>query len=130
MQQQTPYTQPLQPLQPYNQQYTQQNRFLKMIPVTNRVEADSTQVDYSGTPTFFYNQTTGEIYKKQFDIQTGLATFQEFKRIEPSELAETKETTYLDMETYKRDYDALYGKIDGLELTIQKLIKSEGKNAK
>lgn len=123
-----------QPQYGYNQPYPQQNfnqlRQLKMIPVTNRAEANSTQVDYSGIPTFFYNQTTGEIYKKQFDINTGLATFQDFKRVEPSELAETKETTYLDMETYTKNYNALSDKIDGLELSIQKLIKLEGKNAK
>ena len=112
---------------PQQQQFNQFRQQLKMIPVTNRAEADSTQVDYSGTPTFFYNQSTGEIYKKQFDIQTGLATFQEYIKSEPSVHAETKETIYLDMETYKEDYNALMGKLDGL----YSIVKKEGvKNAK
>ena len=107
--------------------YPQQIRQLKMIPVTNRAEANSTPIDYSGTPTFFYNQSTGEIYKKQFDISTGLATFQEFIKSEPSEHTETNETTYLDMETYREDYNALMGKLDGL----YSIVKEKGvKNAK
>ena len=115
---------------PQQQQSFNQFRQLKMIPVTNISEAHSTQVDYTGTPTFFYNQSTGEIYKKKFDISTGLATFQEFVKAEPSVHEISNEITYLDMETYKKDYNALTDKLDGLELTLQKLVKSEGKNAK
>lgn len=118
--------------QQYPYQYGQQQQFnqfrqLKIIPVTNRAEANSTQVDYSGVPTFFYNQTTGEIYKKQFDINTGLATFQDYKRTEPSDEPITKEITYLDMETYQENYNALMSKLDGL----YSIVKDKGvKNAK
>ena len=116
--------------QPYQQQF-QPRVNLKILPVTNRQEANSTQVDYSGVPTFFYNQTTGEIYKKQFDIQTGLATFQEFKRSGEPFIGENDST---DSNLSKEDLNAILSRIDGLEETLKKLIKIEEpkgvKNAK
>lgn len=116
--------------QPYQQQFRPLNN-LKIIPVTNRQEANSTQVDYSGVPTFFYNQTTGEIYKKQFDIQTGLATFQEYVKSDKPILNESEP---ISSNSYKEDINAILSRIDGLEETLKKLIKIEEpkgvKNAK
>ena len=116
--------------QPYQQQF-QPRVNLKILPVTNRQEANSTQVDYSGVPTFFYNQTTGEIYKKQFDIQTGLATFQEYVKSDKPILNENEPSN---SNSYKEELNAIFGKIDGLEETIKKLVKVEEpkgvKNAK
>lgn len=116
--------------QPYQQQFRPLNN-LKIIPVTNRQEANSTQVDYSGVPTFFYNQTTGEIYKKQFDIQTGLATFQEYVKSDKPILNENE---VLGSNTYKEELNAIMSRLDGLEETLKKLIKIEEpkgvKNAK
>lgn len=46
----------------------------KMIPVSTREEATGTPVDLvSGSPTFFYNKSNGEVYLKQFDVQKGTA---------------------------------------------------------
>jgi hypothetical protein len=101
---------------------------LKIIPVTNRQEATSMQVDYSGVPTFFYNQSTGEIYKKQFDVSTGLATFHEFVKSDKPYLEENEP---LNSNSYKEELNAIYGKIDGLEETIRKMFEPKGvKNAK
>ena len=47
--------------QNFAQQQTVQLGF-KTLPVTNREEANATQVDINGTPTFFYNQAKNEIY--------------------------------------------------------------------
>ena len=105
--------------QPYQQQFRPLNNNLKIIPVTNRQEANSTQVDYSGVPTFFYNQTTGEIYKKQFDIQTGLATFQEYVKSDKPILNENEP---ISSNSYKEDINAILSRIDGLEDTLKKLI--------
>lgn len=115
-------------------QYGQPYQFkpnLKIIPVTNRQEANSTQVDYSGVPTFFYNQTTGEIYKKQFDVSTGLATFHEFVKSDKPYLEENEP---LNSNSYKEELNAILSRLDGLELTIEKLVKFQEpkgvKNAK
>ena len=122
MQQNLPYQQPYQ----YGMQ-----RQSRIIPITNRQEANSTQVDYNGVPTFFYNQSTGEIYKKQFDIATGLATFQEYT-LTGSPIS--NENTPIGNITYKDELNAIYGKIDGLEQTIKDLLKIDdvkgAKNAK
>lgn len=121
-QQQLPYGQ-----QPYQQQFRPLNN-LKIIPVTNRQEANSTQVDYSGVPIFFYNQTTGEIYKKQFDISTGLATFHEFVK---SDKPISNENDVLNSNSYKDELNAIMIRIDGLEETIRKMFEPKGvKNAK
>lgn len=115
----------------YGQQQFQPRVNLKILPVTNRQEANSTQVDYSGVPTFFYNQTTGEIYKKQFDIQTGLATFQEYVKSDKPILNENEP---ISSNTYKEDINAILSRIDGLEETLKKLIRTDEpkgvKNAK
>ena len=116
--------------QPYQQQFRPLNN-LKIVPVTNRQEANCTQVDYSGVPTFFYNQSTGEVYKKQFDIQTGLATFQDYVKSDKPILDEKEQ---ISNNLSKEDLNAIMSRLDGLEETLKKLIKIEEpkgvKNAK
>lgn len=126
-------TYPQQNYNPYGQQQPYQQPFrptnnLKIIPVTNKQEANSTQVDYSGVPTFFYNQTTGEIYKKQFDISTGLATFQDYVKSDKPILNENE---VLSSDTYKEELNAIMSRLDGLEETLKKMFEPKGvKNAK
>lgn len=117
--------------QQFNQPYQRPLNNLKIIPVTNRQEANCTQVDYSGIPTFFYNQTTGEIYKKQFDVQTGLATFQDYVKSDKPILDEKEQVSN---NLSKEDLNAIMSRLDGLEETIKKLVKIDEpkgvKNAK
>ena len=120
-------TYPQQQFNQYGQQQPYQFRptnNLKIIPVTNRQEANSTQVDYSGLPTFFYNQTTGEIYKKQFDVSTGLATFQDYVKSDKPILNENEGLG-------GKDINAIMSRLDGLEETLKKMFEPKGvKNAK
>lgn len=44
----------------------------KIIPIANDLEMGSITVEYNGTPTYFHNQSTDDIYVKYFDIKTGL----------------------------------------------------------
>jgi hypothetical protein len=62
-------------------QFSQQIGF-KVIPVANIEEANASQVDLNGNPVFFYNKGKNEIYLKQFNIQTGLADFYTFSKME------------------------------------------------
>ena len=64
------YYNPVPPQQPQIQ--------FKTIPVTNKNEADAFIPDVSGSPLFFFNRGTNEIYMKQLNLQTGLAVFKEF----------------------------------------------------
>ena len=75
------------PLQRMDQQV-----FFRMIPVTNIEEANATQIDIQGTPTFFFNQSANEVYLKKFNINTGKADFVKF--IKANEVVEKKEDNF------------------------------------
>ena len=84
-----------------------QQMFFRMIPVTNIEEANATQVDIQGTPTFFYNQSANEVYLKKLNINTGKADFVKFGKI--NQTVEQKE------DYFKK----LCDKIDGLYSLLQ-----------
>ena len=115
------------------QQYAvQQNQIgFKAIPVTNKEEANATPVDINGTPTFFYNQAKSEIYIKRVNLNTGLAEFLTFGRLEePSSDVNVSSNMF----SYEKDFQALNEKLDTLHSILtqntKKEIKIEAKNAK
>ena len=115
------------------QQYAvQQNQIgFKAIPVTNKEEANATPVDINGTPTFFYNQAKSEIYIKRVNLNTGLAEFLTFGRLEePSSDVNVSGNIF----SYEKDFQALNEKLDTLHSILiqntKKEIKIEAKNAK
>lgn len=121
------------------QNYLQQPQFArpmfyKALPIANEAEMNNYTVDFNGMPTYFHNQATNEIFVRQFDFRTGLTTTQKFVKSEPSSKPklESKEENNIDL--YKKELDAIYGKIDGLQEAIKKLNKSDDikgvKNAK
>lgn len=59
----------------------------KILAVANKEEATGAPVDLvSGTPSFFYNKSNGEIYLKQFDVASGTAIFKVYGEvIQPKE---------------------------------------------
>ena len=81
-----PYLMQQQRLQQYEQQYPQyaqqmpqvQPQGYRTMLVSNIDEANASQVTTDGQPAFYYNKGKGEIYLKQFDINTGGAIFQKF----------------------------------------------------
>ena len=103
----------------------QQQNVLRMLAVTNKEEANATPVEFNGVPTFFYNQSTNEIYKKQFDINSGLAVLQEFKKSEPLPEPISKENEVLSINPYENDFKALNDKIDGLQKTFESYIHAQ-----
>ena len=112
----------------YNQYQQNRQMFYKAIPIANESDMNNITVDFNGTPTYFHNQMTNEIYVRQFDIRTGLTTTQKFVRFEPSNkpIEESKQENSKDV--FKEELDAIYGKINGLE---EKLNDIKGvKNAK
>ena len=108
--------------------------FYKALPIANEAEMNNYTVDFNGMPTYFHNQATNEIYVKQFDIRTGLTTTQKFIKFEPASKPnlESKEENNIDL--YKEELNAIYGKIDGLQEAIKNLNKNNDikgvKNAK
>ena len=92
--------------------------FYKALPIANEAEMNNYTVDFNGTPTYFHNQMTNEIYVRQFDIRTGLTTSQKFVRFETSNkpIEESKEENKKDV--FKEELDTIYGKLNGLEEKI------------
>lgn len=103
------------------QQQTQQG--FKLIPVSNRNEVNSFITDFNGTPVYFHNQATNEIYVKQFDIKTGLAKIQEFKHAE-TDLSHAESESNIN--SYEKDFKAINDRLDGL-YELLKPSEREGK---
>ena len=108
------------PMMTAQQRVMQMESYYKTIPVTNKEEANATQVDINGFPTFFFNQATNEIYMKKINLQTGLADFYVFKR---AEQILPKENT-----SYEKDFKALNDKIDNLKSVVESLIIPKTEN--
>ena len=108
--------------------------FYKALPIANDAEMNNYTVDFNGTPTYFHNQMTNEIYIKQFDMRTGLTTLQKYVKFEQANkpVEEKKEEVSTDL--YKADFEALNGRLNGLEKMIENLNKNDDikgvKNAK
>lgn len=110
-------------------QYPQfsQQPVMKVIPVTNIEEANATQVDIQGTPTFFYNQSKNEVYMKRVNLNTGLADFIKFEAtVQPLNESKTKK----DVITYEKDLKLLNDKIDGLYSLLKPKEEKGTKNGK
>ena len=92
----------------------------KMIPVSTREEATGTPVDLvSGSPTFFYNKSNGEVYLKQFDVQKGTAIFKVYKEaIEPPKSDVSDE---VNINPYEKEFKHINEGIDSLHRLIQDL---------
>lgn len=104
------YYNPVPPQQPQIQ--------FKIIPVTNKNEADAFIPDVSGSPLFFFNRGTNEIYMKQLDLQTGLAVFKEFT--EKSVATPVKPVITIEM---------LNDKIDALKDIVDQLVPPKKEKA-
>ena len=85
----------------------------KTIPVTNRNEADAFIPDVNGSPLFFFNRGSNEIYLKQLDLQTGLAIFKEYVEKQPA----VNPTSTITVETLNEKIDALKDIINQLTPT-------------
>ena len=103
------------------QQQTPQS--FKLIPVSSKNEVNSFITDFNGTPVYFHNQATNEIYIKQFDIKTGLAKIQEFKHSE-SDLSHVENENNIN--PYEKDFKALNERFD----TLFEILKPEEKEGK
>lgn len=109
----------------YNSQfgvpYQQQTQFYRIIPIASKTDTSKVLADFNGTPVYFHNQNTNEIYIKQFDVKTGITTLQEFKRVD-GEIEETN--------LYTKEFEEINKSIADLKDYVEKSIEKAGKNAK
>lgn len=101
-------------LQPYRQ-----NGY-RLIPVANEFEMNNITVDFNGTPTYFHNQNSNEIYVKQFDIKTGLTTTQKYIHSDNAghDLTEVKPESSINL--YEEKFNAINERLDGLKEMLEK----------
>lgn len=107
------------PMMNAQQRLMQMEGALKTYVVTNIEEANATQVDINGTPTFFFNSATNEIYMKKVNLQTGRADFCIFQRVEKPLI---KENVPMGINNHEKDFQALNDKLDGLKSVLEKLV--------
>lgn len=82
------YNQYMNALYPQQQAQTLQTTLpqgYSIFPVSNIEEANATKADLNYNPTFFFNQSKGEIYLKQLDRSTNAATLRIFKEIQTTQ---------------------------------------------
>lgn len=82
------YNQYMNALYPQQQAQTLQTTLpqgYSIFPVSNIEEANATKADLNYNPTFFFNQSRGEIYLKQLDRSTNAATLRIFKEIQTAQ---------------------------------------------
>ena len=92
--------------------YQNQHQVYKLIPISSIEEANSTPVEFNGSPTYFHNQATNEIYIKQFDVKTGLSNLQVFSR------NLTNTTPKNNINTFEKDLDIIKQKLEALEKAL------------
>ena len=103
---------------PYIQNQPLRYSPLKIFPVSNILEANSTPVE-SLDPIFFYNKAENLIYKKQID-GTGAAPIQVYK-FEPLNEPLSDDKKSGNMKTYEKELKAINDRLDGLyELLMPK----------
>ena len=107
-----------------NPYYTQQ---LRVLVINTAEEASRIPADINGSPLFFYNKNTNEIYVKQFYIGTGITTFDKYIKFEGDSKPNNEEKKENDINISEEKYNALNDRINGLYEILQ---KKDIKNAK
>lgn len=82
--------------------YMEQPQGFTTLPVSNIQEATSYRVNIDGTPTYFHNMGTGEIYIKKTNRQTGTADFEIYKKVIE------EQPNGITLETLNQKIDGLY----------------------
>lgn len=92
----------------------------RALPVSSEMEANNITVDFNGMPTYLHNQSTNEIYVKQFDIKTGLTTTQKYVKSDGTEKPTSEIKPEIDISLFNEKIDVLTDRIDGLEQMLEK----------
>ena len=87
----------------FNTLFNTQPQGFTTLPVSNIQEANSFRVSMDGTPTYFHNMATGEIYVKRNNRQTGLCDFETYikgiylteEAINESEVEKTEQDLFI-----------------------------------
>lgn len=85
-----------------------------IFPVSNIEEANATKADLNYNPTFFFNQSKGEIYLKQLDRSTGAAVMRYFREVEPVQEPSSPVKSAEGINDYSRQLNTILEGINGL----------------
>lgn len=102
----------------YGYGYNQPQGFIT-LPVSNIQEANSYRVSIDGTPTYFHNIATGEIYMKKTNRQTGLCDFETYLKATPNKVDS------ITLETLNQKIDVIYTLLNPMEEKKEKEVKND-----
>lgn len=75
-------------------------------PVAARIEAETAQIPFDGSTTYFVDTGSGKIYAKTFDFNTGTAPLVTYVREQP-EAEKPKYATLEDLNAFREELDKL-----------------------
>ena len=75
-------------------------------PVAARIEAETAQIPFDGSTTYFVDTGSGKIYAKTFDFNTGTAPLVTYVREQP-EAEKPKYATVADLEAFRAEFEKL-----------------------
>ena len=110
----------------YGQQY-QRPMGYKVMPVANEFEMNNVTVDFNGTPTYFHNQNSNEIYVRQFDMKTGMTTTQKYIKSDGLNGGLTEVKAESNINLYEEKFNALNERLDGLKEMLEAISDKGGK---
>ena len=103
----------------FNPMINNQPQSFMTLPVSNIQEAISYRVSIDGTPTYFHNIATGEIYIKKTNRQTGTCDFETYTRVMPSQ------ADSITLETLNQKIDTIYTLLNPVEEKKAKEVKND-----
>lgn len=80
-------------------------------PVSSREEAQATAADFSGAPMVFLDRAHRRVYVKQWNMQTGMADFEDYGPVIEQRPAAPE---YVNIHTFQSELDKLRSEIAGL----------------
>lgn len=81
-------------------------------PVSSREEAQATAADFSGAPMVFLDRAHRRVYVKQWNMQTGMADFEDYGPVIEQRPAAPE---YVNLHTFQSELDKLRAEINAMK---------------
>lgn len=81
-------------------------------PVSSREEAQATAADFSGAPMVFLDRAHRRVYVKQWNMQTGMADFEDYEPVIEQRPAAPE---YVNLHTFQSELDKLRAEINAMK---------------
>ena len=103
----------------FNPLFNTQPQGFATLPVSNIQEANSFRVSMDGTPTYFHNMATGEIYVKRHNRMTNLCDFETYTKVVPTQIDS------ITLEVLNQKLDTICASLNPVEEKKTKEVKND-----